>query len=101
LRLRSPRREPASQDIVLAGLHGKVFQRDGQSMAYLWPMRPWDTTIEIDVPAGREVQFYAAPEGRRQELTTGRNTLLIPQERWARVVGLSREELLAALHCEP
>ena len=68
LRLRSPRRQPASQDIALAGLGGKVFQRDGQSMAYLWPMRPWDTTIEIDVPAGREVQFYAAPEGRREEL---------------------------------
>ena len=101
LRLHAPRREPASQDIALAGLHGKVFQRDGQSMAYLWPMRPWDTTIEIDVPAGRAVQFYAAPEGRRQELKTGQNTLRIPQERWARVVGLTRAELLAALRCDP
>jgi hypothetical protein len=101
VRIGTTRREPRSQDITVDGLEAKVFQRDGRSMAYLWPMHPWDTTIEITVPPGREVQFYAAPEGERVDLKTGANTLVVPKEKWARVVGLSRLELAAALRTIP
>lgn len=93
----TPPRAPASQDVVLESVHAKVFERDGQSMAYVWPARPWDTTIELKVPEGRSVQFYAAPKGERVDLKPGINTLVIPQEQWARIVGLTQAELAAAM----
>jgi hypothetical protein len=100
LRIATPTCPPASQDILLENIHAKVFERDGQTTAYVWPTRPWDTTVELNVPAGRAVQFYAAPKGERVELKPGTNTLVIPQERWARLVGLTREELIQSLHMQ-
>lgn len=97
LRITTPPRTPVSQDVLLENVHAKVFERDGQTMAYVWPTRPWDTTIELHVPAGRSVQFYVAPTGERVDLKPGANTLVIPQEHWARIVGLTREELAPAL----
>jgi hypothetical protein len=97
LMITTPQRDPVSQDIFFPAIHGKVFERDGQSMAYLWPTRPWDITFEIDVPAGRQAQCYTAPAGERVELKPGIQHLVIPKEKWVRIVGLSREELLNAL----
>ncbi len=93
----TPRRGPASQDIAVEGVQGKVFERDGLSMAYVWPTRPWDAAFELEVPPGREVRYYAAPEGEMVDLPPGRHRLVIEKERWARITGLNREELLRAL----
>jgi hypothetical protein len=97
LTITTPQRVPLSQDIRLETAHAKVFSRDGQAMAYIWPMQPWETAIEIDVPAGKSVQYYAAPKGERVDLKPGKNRLVIAQERWSRIVGLSYEELVKSL----
>ena len=96
LTITTPPRDCISQDIVLPEVHGKIFERDGQSMIYFWPSRPWDVTLELEVPAGKQVQCYAAPGGERVELKPGRHQLTIPKERWMRVVGLSREDFADA-----
>jgi hypothetical protein len=97
LTIATPKRTPQSQDILLKTVHAKVFTRDGQTMAYIWPTRPWETTFELEVPAGKSVQYYAAPQGEKVELKPGKHPLTIPKEKWARIVGLSREELAANL----
>ena len=97
LTIASPARAPQSQDVLLETVHAKVFTRDGQSMAYIWPMRPWETAFELTVPAGRSVQYYAAPKGERVDLPPGRHRLVIKQESWSRIVGLDYASLHAGL----
>lgn len=97
LTIATPKRTPHSQDILLKTVHAKVFTRDGQSMAYIWPTRPWETTFELTVPEGKSVQYYAAPQGEKVELKPGKHQLTIPKEKWARIVGLDYEALNRAL----
>jgi hypothetical protein len=97
VRINTPPRQPVSQDIAVDGVRGKVFERDGQSMAYVWPKRPWETSFELTVPPGKSVQYYAAPKGERVDLPAGAHKLVINKERWSRIVGLNREELAANL----
>lgn len=100
LRMATPPRNLEIQDVVLDGVHGKVFDRDGTSMAYLWPTHPWDARIAIEVPAGREARLYAAPAGEEVLLHPGINPIVVPKEFWIRIVGLSREELVRGVHGE-
>jgi len=94
VRFTSREREPLSIDFDIGdGIHGRVITRGEAPMAYLWPTRPWKTAFEIDVPAGRSVQFYAAPAGERVDLAPGTHRLEIGQESWARLVGLTVDEL--------
>jgi hypothetical protein len=95
--IRTPRRPPASQDILFETVHAKVFTRDGQSMAYIWPTRPWETSFDLTVPAGRSVQYYAAPKGERVDLPPGKHQLKIEKESWSRIVGLDYQVLRQAL----
>ena len=97
LTIPTPKRAPQSQDILLKAVHAKVFTRDGQSMAYLWPMQPWETEFELTVPEGKSVQYYAAPKGERVDLKPGKHRLTINKESWSRIVGLNRNELSMAL----
>lgn len=97
LTITTPKRAPQSQDILLKTVHAKVFTRDGQTMAYVWPTRPWETAFDLEVPVGRPVQYYAAPKGERVDLPPGSHRLVIAQESWSRIVGLSYEELLRSL----
>jgi hypothetical protein len=97
VRINTPKRTPQSQDILLKTVHAKVFTRDGQSMAYIWPTRPWETTFELTVPEGKSVQYYAAPKGEKVDLPPGTHKLVIEKERWARIVGLNYEALSHAL----
>jgi len=53
-------------------------------------------TTQAD-PAGRSVDFYAAPKGERVPLSAGPHRLGIARESWAQLVGLSRDELLDSL----
>lgn len=97
LHLTSPKRAPETLDISMEGIQGKVFERDGGSMAYIWPTSPWETAFDLDVPQGREVRYYPAPGGEQQDLPPGRHHLVIPKESWARITGLGRKELQEAL----
>jgi hypothetical protein len=97
LTIATPKRVPQTQDILLETVHAKVFSRDGQTMAYIWPMQPWETAFELDVPAGKSVQYYAAPKGERVDLPPGKHRLTINKESWARIVGLDPETLKFAL----
>jgi hypothetical protein len=97
LTINSPVRQPATLDVVAGNLRGKVFERDGRSMAYVYPAVPWEVSLELTVPAGKSVQYYAAPKGERVDLLTGPHKLVINKEQWSRIVGLNREELAANL----
>ena len=97
LKITTAKRTPKSQDILLETVHAKVFTRDGQTMAYIWPTRPWETTFELAVPPGSTVEYFAAPLGEKVELKSGKQKLTIPKEKWARIVGLNCDELNKAL----
>jgi hypothetical protein len=97
LTISTPKRTPQSQDILLKTVHAKVFTRDGQTTAYIWPTRPWETTFELEVPAGKSVQYYAAPKGEKVDLPSGKHKLVINKEQWSRIVGLTRDELAVNL----
>ena len=93
----TPKRVPQSQDILLKTVHAKVFTRDNQTMAYIWPMQPWETSFELTVPEGKSVQYYAAPKGERVDLPPGKHRLTINKESWSRIVGLDLETLRSGI----
>ncbi|MEI8196076.1 MAG: hypothetical protein WCI73_09225 [Phycisphaerae bacterium] len=97
LMIDSPPRPPATLDVAAGNLRGKVFERDGRAMAYVYPAVPWEVSFELTVPEGKCVQYYAAPKGERVDLPPGTHKLVINKEQWSRIVGLSREELAANL----
>ena len=97
LTITTPKRASQSQDILLKTVHAKVFTRDGQTMAYIWPMQPWETQFELTVPEGKAAQYYAAPKGERVDLPPGKHRLTINKESWSRIVGLTKAELELAL----
>ncbi len=77
-------------------IEGRVFQRDGQWMAYLWPTRPWEATLILHLAAEQHADVYVAPAGQRQALTSGENSVLIPAGKWMRLTGLSPQEIVVA-----
>jgi hypothetical protein len=97
LTIDSPPRTPATLDVAAGNLRGKVFERDGRAMAYVYPAVPWEVGFALTVPAGKSVQYYAASKGERVDLPPGTHNLVIEKDQWSRIVGLSREELAANL----
>jgi hypothetical protein len=97
LAIDSPPRQPATLDMAAGNLRGKVFERDGRAMAYVYPAVPWEVSFELTVPEGKSVQYYAAPKGEKVDLPSGKHKLVINKEQWSRIVGLNREELAANL----
>ena len=95
LSIKTPARSLTPSTIKMAGgtVEGRVFERDGQLMAYLWPTKPWGTTVVVNLPAGKQADAYIAPVGTRQPLVVGNNSFTIPAGKWMRVVGLTAEEL--------
>lgn len=93
--IRTPRRQNVATTIQIAdGVEGRVFRRDGELMAYLWPKKPWAATLAVKLPAGKQADAYIAPKGERQALKAGEeNRFTIPMGGWMRIVGLSAEEL--------
>ncbi len=77
-------------------IEGRVFQRDGQWLAYLWPTRPWEATLVVHLTADQQADAYVAPAGERETLTPGDNRVQIPAGRWMRLTGLSPEEIVTA-----
>jgi hypothetical protein len=96
LRIDSPERKPRSLDIDIgASLKGKVFARDGMTMAYVWNSLPWSSSLTLTLPEGKSAKVYVAPEGIEKNCGAGNSTFPIPQGQWLRIVGLSREEIRA------
>jgi hypothetical protein len=95
VRFTSPERALQVMDFQIgASVRGKIFNRGGVNMAYLWTTGPWPATLNLDLPAGQTAQGYVTPEGVLQECKPGKNTIVIPQEQWMRLVGLSRDQIL-------
>jgi len=94
LQINSPARTLQSQDVKIGdSLEGKVFTRDGTTMAYVWSSLPWSSSLVLTLPEGKSATVYVAPQGIRQECRAGANRFDIPQGQWLRVTGLTREEL--------
>ena len=95
--------ETPTRQLIQSTLHigesieGRVFERDGQWMAYLWPTKPWGATLVVNLTADQQADAYVAPAGERQPLTVGENRLQIPAGRWMRLIGLSADELVGAM----
>jgi len=98
LRITTPPRAPVNLDLAAGNVRGKIFERDGATMAYVWSLRPWDTAFELEVPAGRTAHYFAAPKGEQVDLPPGKHRLVIAKERWSRITGLTRDELKTAVH---
>ncbi len=97
LRIDSPPRRPVTSTVRIGeSIEGRVFRRDGQWMAYLWPTKPWEAELVLNLPANRTADAYVAPIGERQPLQAGRNCLKVPAGKWMRLTGLSGDEILAA-----
>lgn len=77
-------------------IEGRVFHRDGQTMAYLWPTRPWNAMFIVNLPRGRSATVMIAPAGEGKPLKPGPNRLEIPAGRWIRLIGLSADEISLA-----
>ena len=60
----SEAREPKALDFRIgASVCGKVFHRNGVTMAYLWPTGPWAAEVRLDLPAAAAARVYVGPEG--------------------------------------
>jgi hypothetical protein len=95
VRFASSPRVPRILDFKIGdSVRGKVFRRNSQTIAYLWPTGPWAAEVRLDLPTSTTARAYVAPEGREQCCNGGPNTFTIRQEQWARLVGLEREEIL-------
>jgi hypothetical protein len=95
VRFTAPPREPKLLDFQIdRSVRGKVFRRNGATMAYLWPTGPWAAEVRLDLPAAATARVYVAPLGIEQRCSRGQSTFTIGQEQWARLVGLEREEVL-------
>ena len=77
-------------------IEGRVFRRDGRWMAYLWPTRPWEATLTVNLADDQHADVYVAPAGERKALTPGENRVQIPAGKWMRLTGLSPEEIMTA-----
>jgi hypothetical protein len=96
VRFTSPPRRPTLLDFRIGtSVRGKIFRRNGQTMAYLWPTGPWAAEVRLDLPAVLTARVYVAPEGVEQCCGQNRlSTFTIGQEQWARLVGIERGEIL-------
>jgi hypothetical protein len=96
--LHASRCEPRRTSFSVHGIvDGQVFERDGRAMAYLWPRQPGGADVRIVLPDGLEADAYVAPEGERQPLSPIETRVHLSPAGWMRVVGLDREQLLAAI----
>ena len=91
----SESRQPKALDFRIGtSVRGKVFRRNGVTMAYLWPTGPWAAEVRLELPAAATARVYVAPEGIEQCCRQGASTFTIGQEQWARLVGLQRDAIL-------
>ncbi len=101
LSVSSKKRVPVKMDIDWDDrLSGKVFFRQNRYMAYVGLMQPWTTDVELDVPVGKEVVLAIAPQGELRTLAAGTHLFTIPKGEWARIIGMSRDELKTALRAK-
>lgn len=95
LRLTSPAQKPQTTGVSLNGGHiqGRVFARDGKQMAYLAVTGSAPQTLRLNVPEGKDVRVYIAPEGAEVRCKAGRNEFKLAPAAYLRMTGLSRDEV--------
>lgn len=83
----SERREPNKMDFCIDdNILGKMFERDGQCMLYLWNKRPNSAEFTLKILENQHVDVYLTPKGVRQVCASGEHTFTMLQGEWARVV---------------
>jgi len=88
-----PRALQATTVRISDSIEGRVYARDGGTIAYLWPTGAQRTTLVVDLPEGTSARGYVAEEGA-EELCAGEGTRFELQVGgWMRLVGLSVEEV--------
>lgn len=94
LKVRSASRKPVGTALSLneGRIQGRLYSHDGQSMAYLCVLGKSPEKLTLQVPQGRDVRLYAAPEGKEVRAQNGKNTFELAGASWLRVTGLSLEE---------
>lgn len=101
VRIATPARLPVASTLRIGELiEGRVFQRDGRWMAYLWPTRPWEATLVLRLAADQQADAYVAPAGARQQLAEGEHRIPIPAGRWMRLIGLPPGQIMSAARAE-
>jgi hypothetical protein len=92
--IKTPPRQPESLDLALGPqAKAKVFTREGQTIAYVWPAYPWQTELTLDLPAGKTARCYISPKSEKVDCKAGQTKLRIPAGESMRVIGLSKSEL--------
>lgn len=102
LTVETPERVPRRTTVHIGDtIEGRVFERDGVKMAYLWPTRPWGVTLRVALPEGACATVYVAPEGTQQQCVSGVNTFAIPSQQWMRLTGLDADAVEACCTAAP
>jgi len=96
--LKTPARDLIPSTIHVGdAIEGRVLERDGQTMAYFWPTKPWGATLVVNLLSGWGATAYMAPEGNAQPCALGQNTFAIPAGAWMRLIGLTTAQLEVAV----
>lgn len=91
-------RNPVPSTIKVGdAIEGRVFERDGQTMAYFWPTKPWGGTLAVNLLSGMGATAYVAPQGAAQPCPLGQNAFTIPAGGWMRLIGLTIPQLEIAV----
>jgi len=99
--IHTPSRENGRTTVTISdAVEGRVYPRDGQVIAYLWPVKAEGATLVVNLPEGKSADAYIAPEGERQPCSTGENRFKLPAGGWMRLVGLGAEEILDSCGAE-
>jgi hypothetical protein len=102
LRISTPERALRRTTVMLGDLvEGRVFQRDGQVIAYLWPTNDKGALLHVDPPKDKDVAVYMAPEGEKQPCSPGGNAFQLQPRGWLRLVGLAVDEIETFCSAEP
>lgn len=90
----TPARALGSTTVRIGGaIEGRVFPRDDQVTAYLWPCGDVAVTLTVELPEGMTAIGFVAPEGEAQFCDPGPRRFELVPGGWMRLVGLSGEEI--------
>jgi len=98
VRIISPRRALLGTELSLneGKIQGRVFSREGQSMAYLCSQSAKDEVLRLVVPQGRTARVYPAPPGADMTWAPGPHELTLKPGQYARLTGLTRRDIQPA-----
>ncbi len=90
----TPSRTLKTTDVTIGeAIEGRVYPRDGQVTAYLWPCGDSPVTLLLDLPEGKTARAYMAPEGAEKTCGPGLSRFQLAPGGWMRLVGLTAAEI--------